>query len=309
MLSGDSHGSETSTTTAVVQPSGMILMSMAGIGDQAAKLYEFDAGSQTLQVSPVQLFNPVESVDGRYLVGAYVISDSTQKPNGIYTFDLRTRATTLFAQSVGTQHPRTPQLSPDDSMVVFNEPTAVGSSPSFFTPSSWDIYLAEEDGAPQLIAHGIYPHWSPDSSSVLYLGDDGLHLYDVASSQDSLVYPVTGGHASTSLVFSLSKDGQEIALADPGEGELLVGGITSWQPFTIAITHIVSAYASWPVFSPDGTKLAYDTFDPVQATTTSQATDPELDVFDIQTGKIEQLFDLVPYTQSSFFATDWVTNL
>ena len=287
-------------------------MSLIKNGEQNAYLYEFDTTHQTLQASPVQLFNPTESIDGKYLVGAYVLSTTPQKPNGIYEYDLQSGVSTLFAKGVGAPHPMMPQMSADDSAVVFNETASSASSSlsTFHTPSSWEIYLAHKGGTPQLIAHGIYPHWSPDGSSVLYLGDDGLHLYTVASSHDALVYPVAGGTASTFLMFALSKDGREIAWADPGKDEILVGEVSSWQPFAIAFANVISAtYAYWPVFSPDGTKLAFGQLDLMQGATSTQITNQRFTVIDLQTGKSEKLLDLSPYVHLSFFATDWVPSL
>jgi Tol biopolymer transport system component len=293
-------GANSGASTPARTLSGDILISAAKPGEQNASLYLFDTAHKTLQLANVQGFNPSESADGRYIVASYVLSTSPLKPNGIYIYDLRSGTTALFAQSVGTQLPRTPQLSPDDGSVVFNEPSSASSSlGTFHTPSFWKIYLA----------HGIYPHWSPDGSNVLYLGDDGLHLYTIALSQDTLAYPVTGGTASTFLMFALSKDGSKIAWADPGKNQLLMGDITSWQPFKIVFSNVISAYAYWPVFSPDGTKLAFGQLDLAQGATSTQITNQRFTVVDLQTGQSEQLLDLTPYVHLSFFATDWVSNL
>lgn len=302
----------TSSSALSAELSGYVFVSLVKLGENNARLYEIDMAHKTLQAANVQAFNPSGSVDGRYVVGAYLLSTTSSMPNGIYRYDVQSGVETLLAKQVGAEPPIMPHLSPDNSAVVFNESLIkdlMPTSPDFYKPSSWGVYVAQTGAMAKLIAHGIYPHWSPDGSTILYLGDDGLHTYAVATSKDTLVYPVTGGSASTRLMFTISKDGSKIAWADPDQGRLFVGDITSWQPFKIAFSRQISAYAFWPVFSPDGTKLAYGQFDSVQGATSTQITNSRLTVIDLESGQYIELLDLSPYSQPAVDMTDWVSNL
>lgn len=286
--------------------SGYILMSYADLGTQTSYLYKFDAANQALQQTTLPWFNPGESVDGQYIVSTYILPSTPGLPRGVYLYNLQSATGSLFVRGVA-QYSRTPQLSPDDSMVVFDETTAASSSPTFYDPTSWNMYVWKDGGPAQLIAHGIYPHWSPDGSSIVYLAKDGLHQYTLTTSKDAIVYSMHNGNASTPQVFNLSKDGKEIVWTDPIYGQLYIGNVTSWKPFTFAFFYHLGAYAYWPVFSPDDDEIAFEQFD--SSASSTNATVPWLTVFDLRTDKSEQLLNLSEADQQTLFITDWVKTL
>ena len=298
----------TNSKTAVSNNPGYILMSLS-VAAGPQRPYDFDVAKSSFDRSPYNGLSPSASVDGKYVVWSAGIPHGTAANiAGVFLYNANLATSTLFA-SGGTGVPETPQLSPHDTAVVFAEPTATSStSNAFFTPSTWNIYFARTGTAPRVIVHGMYPHWSPSGRSILYLSDNGLHLYNIASSTDYLVWPMAGGSASTRMMLTVSKDGTKLAWTNPLHEQILIANITSWSPFKATEVMRIPVFAFWPVFSPDDNQLAFEQVN-WSTTPSAQPTDPRLTVFNFSSKTIRTLVNLSPFNQMGIFVSDWTTTI
>ena len=284
---------------------GYILLNLALANGKMEALYYYDVAHGKYALAQAQGFTPSPSFDGSLIVGAAVSVRKGIGTGGIYLYDVKQATSTLLAP-VGHTLPRLPQLSRDNSQVVFNEePVGVATtSARFFTPSAWSIYIVRAFGTPQKIANGMFPHWSPDDSSILYVADDGLHLYNIASSSDKLVWLMSGGKASARMMLTVSRDGTQLAWTNPLNQQVVVAKITSWSPFGVTVTERIPVFAFWPVFSPDGSKLAFEQVD-WSINPTTQPTNARLVIYDFESQSMKTVGDLSKFDQMALFVTGW----
>ena len=296
-----------SNSTPAAVESGYILLNLNPVGTSSA-LYIFNTKTKVLARSSIQSFTPSISMDGRSVVG---VADLKGTHGGIYQYTIQNKSLRLLARSHDTL-PRLPQISLNNDQVVFNESTATTStSAAFFTPSGWNIYLASTSSGARLIAHGMYPHWSPDGSTILYLADDGIRMYNLSSSTNALVWPIQGGKASARMMFTVSRDGTQIAWTNPLYSTITLAHIDSWSPFRMStIYSMTDVFAFWPIFSPSGNQLAFEQVDwttnPIQ---NQQPTNARLTIFDIASHHRSVVTSLSSFDQMALFVTGWADNL
>lgn len=301
-----SNSSSTTKTSFTLTP-GYIFLSLAVGTSSSQHAYLADTTHTLFSDAPFQAIMSSVSHDGAYIVG---ITGVPGKPGEtrIMEYDIA-RATSTPLVADPTLLPRDPQLSPDDSRVAFDvAPVASSTDETFFIPNQWTIYVTASDAPPSIIAHGLYPHWSPDGSGILYVGDNGLHLYTIATKSDTLVIPLSGGGASARMMFALSNDGTKLAWTNPLHEEINLYDISSWSPFTAAPSGTIPDFAFWPVFSPDGTQLAFERVD-WSTKPTSQPTNARLDVTDLKTHITRMVMSLTDFNQMALFVTGWATKV
>jgi Tol biopolymer transport system component len=89
------------------------------------------------------------------------------------------------------------------------------------SPDNYGIFVAGLDGRPQQIAGpGTWPALSPDGSRAAYNGPEGLHVWDLASGQNSALPGTTPNDYNPSW----SRDGQQIAFIRGDEHAVYVIG-------------------------------------------------------------------------------------
>ena len=288
--------------------SGYIFLNLKTSGKNS-HLYLFNVSTGALEQSPVQAFAPSISVDHRYVVGSQNTPQNAGSAGGIYLYDLVSQASTLIAPSKD-QFPLFAQQSPDDIRSAFNQYMTTKIASQASVPSSWGIYIASTSSAPQLIAQGLYPRWSPDGASILYLGDDGLHLYSLHSATDMPVWPLNNGSASSRMMLSISEDGKMLAWTNPLHQEIVVAHIVSWSPFEFKIVdRITDIYGFWPIFSPDDTTVAFEQVDWDIASSNALPVHPRLVVYNVVSNQPKTVLDLSSYDQTTIFMSGWVNNL
>jgi Tol biopolymer transport system component len=290
------------TTTS---PAGYILLNLS-YGNGHEHTYAINVSTQSLNRVPNLILTPTASHDGRYFVSAGAHGAGTAIIGDIYRYDTSLATTTLFATGA-TGLPRFPQLSPDGMWVVFNTPPTAMNDTNAMQPSAWGITIATERGTSHFIAHGLYPHWSPDGASILYVGDNGLHLYNIASSTDTAVYVLQKGGVNSLMTLSVSDDGNHLVWTDPYHQQLMIASIYSWHPFTAKVEKMLSVKAFFPVFSLDGSRIAFEQIDPV--TSSASSTNATVMLIDTSSFVITKLITLKAFNQTSLLMTDWVNHL
>jgi len=290
-------GISTSTT------GGFLFLNLAA-QNGPLRLYMYDIAHKSLALSNIQSFTPSASMNGRFFVG--IDSGTNANSASIAQYDSTQATMSLFADGIAG-FPRLPQVSPDDTSVIFNTLRSGTASSSFPVPSSWDISLVSKGGIAHPIVRGLYPHWSPDGSSMLYVSDDGLHTYTFKGNTDTVVYKMQPGITTVSMTLDVSKDGTRLVWTNPLQNELMIGHIISWSPFSARVEKIIPISAFSPILSPDGSQVVFQQTE--VSTTTHLLVSAHLMLLDINTEDLSNLMDLNSYDQSRLFISDWVTHL
>lgn len=291
--------------------SGQILLNLSdGSGEQ---LYRFDVSSRQLVEMPWYLLSPSLSQNSTHLIGsATTFSESEQGliPALFGMSDESPSLDVLYASSTLTDELfRNPKIN-EVGAYVFNVHPNSEDENEIYTPNLWAIYYSEGAGLdPVHIADGIYPNISLDGSRVLYLADDGIHMYTVNGSEDVLVHPMFSGSASANMMMTVSKNGSRLAITNPSNEELILMEI-DWEESSVQEIATYSIAAFWPVFSPDGEVMAVQEIDWVfmEELDDYEPTNARLTLIDLNSGETSSVLDLSGYEQMQLFVGDWVAN-
>jgi Tol biopolymer transport system component len=109
-----------------------------------------------------------------------------------------------------------PVFSPDGHEIAY---VAKDAFSEISQPNSWTIYVVK-NGTDQFITNGYNPLFSLDGTSILYPRNDGIYVFDIASSTAEKVWAVTGGEAGTGIKLAHSHDGQVLLAADTAHSAL-----------------------------------------------------------------------------------------
>jgi|GEM_PF-2104419 len=263
-----------------------------------------NVGDGTITPISITSLGHTASPDGRYIVSA----DSFAQPSGtfgrILMYDTATTKITTFAKDI-VGNPQFIHISGDLNQVAYNTLTNT-TTLLRSTPSSWTVSVISKSGIARAIAHGLYPHWSPDSKSILYLGDDGLHEYTLASSTDSVVFKLPNKNASKAMMLDVSKNGSVLAWTDPLHAQLMIARITSWHPLTASVEKIIPLTALLPILSPDGSQVA---FEGQSSTSTAAGASADISLLNVATSKITTITHILGFNQNTFDMSDWVEHL
>lgn len=166
-------------------------------------------------------------------------------------------------------------------------------------PDDWAIYRTDLEGNETYLTDGASPSFSPDDQTFLYLKNDGLYAYhfEGASSMKLLNFQGTGLY---NMKFALSKDGSQLALANPNEGTVFLYDVNPWYPVRLSLPRKITAHAFWPVFSPDGKYLLLQEVD-----WGLSPKNPRLVAYRIEDLEEEEVFDLSAFAQNHIYVTDW----
>lgn len=261
-------------------------------------------------------YMPVENKNEDMLLASGIVTDDTGKSySGIISLKNGASADDIiYASSSVKVVFQEPQLSSQGDSYLF----VIGPEDSKKTslPEAWNIYLGSiTNGHPTLIAKGTHARFSPDGKSVIYLANDGLHLYDRDTHVSKLVLPLTNQSktATADMMIAISRDGTRLAFSDPEASKLHMLQIASWNVSDFETTDIVESnvIAFWPVFSPDGSQIAFEQADwNVNQDNLMEATHARLSVIDLTTSipSLKQIADWNMFDASKITVSDWVTT-
>ncbi len=197
---------------------------------------------------------------------------------------------------------RAPDLSPNGAQLLYS---ALPREDSVILDDAeaWDVYIVStQGGKPEFVTRGIFPKWLNDSQFVV-LKNDGLHMFDVRSDTDEILWEVEGDIALSNMMLHVSENRRVIAWTAPDAGLLMVLRIHSLDPLEVSGNEISEVHGFWPVVSPDGDFVAIQAVDWGALETDPS---PELRIYDTATLTLKgSTVDLSMFDQQRMFVTDW----
>jgi hypothetical protein len=295
----------------IAEPSGHIFLNLTKSGE-GTKLFTYDFDSSSINEFQIPYLTPSASTDEGYIIGSAYSKEGDDLIPSIFLVDNSAQEILLYASSTAHSLFRNPKIYTDGQTYTFEvaaEDAFTGNDINLYTPSAWSIYLGQgRESNPLLIARGVFAHFSPDGTSMLYLTDDGLHQYNIGTQEDTLVWPIIDGNALTNLMVTVSKNGDRIAITNPLASEVTVASIQSWSPFTITDVRNFRIQAFWPVFSPDGNYLALEQVDWDRDVNhiDTVAGNARLTIINLYDGTMNTVHDLSDFEQTALFMTEWL---
>ena len=190
-----------------------------------------------------------------------------------------------------------------ETIVKSDTPTSVNSRTVFIaSPAKKEIYT---------IAPGSAPAWSPDGTSLIYLGETSIMQYDLETTNSSAIdFGAEGTYFGENMNLAVTDDGTKVAITSPNQAALYVGDVTSWTPFTITNLRQVNPHKSgefpkayyWPVFSPDGEFLAVQTAD---IKNSDEQQNQRMSIIDLLTDEVVRTISIAGYDFRRAFLDEW----
>lgn len=295
------------TNAFVYEPKGYLLLNLDRDTEGNKGLFIYNMVTKTLQESPLGHYWPKESHDGMIGIGSKVFRENGQVQSGLFSLK-DGRETLVYASSTYQTLFFDPAISPSGTQYTFllsPDPTELSSREQQYEPGQWKLYhgVIGSNEEPRHIANGTSALFSPDETKILYVGDDGFHLYDLASGIDTPVpqIEVEVDEKLSYIMTDLSLDGRTLVMTNSQTKEVKVGTITSWEPFTIEWTQIYPILAYWPAISPDGNYLALQQFQ----WRDGHPGDRRIAVIDLRSQQLYEVEGLEEYTASDFYISEW----
>jgi len=145
----------------------------------------------------------------------------------------------------GTEHDVDPAFSPDGKWILFTSTRGGG-------PGIWK--MARDGGTPERVCDGDQAEWSPDATQIVFRRQEKIFVRQLASGSERQVSPKDWPHGSGP---AWSPDGKRIAAAcrwDAGNSLFLLPA-AGGEPTKV----YDRKPACEPHWSPDGTRLVYET--------------------------------------------------
>lgn len=199
----------------------------------------------------------------------------------------------------------------------FIEETETETATTTSDADLWAVYVVDPSTKEVTkIADGLDPQWSPDGTSLVYFGYDGLYQYTLATEEIYLVHGPAGEDddfnedvkIEANMNMALSSDGSLLAVSSPNQHALFFYDVLSWSPFKIQVSgdvpHMTDADFQyyWPTFSPAGDMLAVQMtdrdYDGVEV-------NPRIEIFNLQTLESIDTVTLEGFDFNYAFIDDW----
>lgn len=321
--------SKPATTETVNQaPTGHILLNLKPIGGESG-LYEYNLDNGLLNRYPELTYFPHFNYDESQYVTLnweYYLTDSNtwELRTDIYQSETDTgeRQVLISTPKEETGEVRRPRISSQSEYYSYEvTPSFDGATLDEYDLNNWEIYIGETGEEATKVTNGAFVNFAPDSSEgFLFLRSDGVYFhYFQDEGEEGVEIPVfefESGSAAANNHFTVSRDYSKFAIANVGEGEVVVATIDKWTPFTISEIKNYSLDGFWPVFSPDGRYLAIQEVDVEEPEVSElnidklgeQPTNSRLTIIDLESGEQETVADLEGYVQMQTFINDWVNS-
>lgn len=216
-----------------------------------------DSGAQSVLSSTTNYYTPSFSTDNRIavvanggdIVSQLVIADIGDQENA-----------TVITPPAPTLYAGASDWSSDNKYVVYEAITALPAIDDVDSANSHIVILNTETEEQQIIDDGTSPLFYTDGS-ILYLKSDGVYRLTeeaIASSTPAeRVAYFDGYEANRTSRIALSQDGGLLAVTHPHNAIFTVHQVLGHETFALSEGISIVQTAFWPVFSPDGTTLAF----------------------------------------------------
>lgn len=286
-------------------PGSFILTLQPSLPDNAvAGIYRILAtgGAPQNEKDTTDFYVPSFSSDGRVAVvvndgdelSQLLISDINE-PGSAYS--ITPPAPALFAGSS--------DWSADNMYIVYEGVTALPSEDDMDIENSRIIVLNTETEEQAIIDVGSSPVFYNDGS-ILYLKNDGVYrmTYDafVAGDGSERVLLFEEYEAARNSRIALSADGSKLAITHPNSSLFLTYQVFGGDTFALSDGSGVVQTAFWPVFSPDGSSIAFIDMKENDAGIITKA----LAVVELVSGKQRTVTDLSSYNDVYLSLNAWV---
>ena len=264
-------------------------------------IYTFDLESRKLSPALVDLEGPSQNFNGSFSqdgqMFAFISREYGDEYAQLNVMDRNMKNKRPITTS--PYHKKDPRWSPDGNSIVFIVNSDGPESDNYIAVDTWEVYITDLEGNERFISKGANPIFSPDGSKLIILRSNGLHLVDIQTKSDQLVWNMVGGVAYLGMKLDISNNGSLLAWSVPDDGEILIIKINSWEPFSGFIKDRIQSSSFWPRFSPDDTYLV------AQEVDWGDNDNQRLVIFDLNLKTKEVVFDLTDYVQTSMFIDDW----
>jgi serine/threonine protein kinase len=204
---------------------------------------------------------------------AVIVFTSEYNDEGIYNIYSYDTSTQVLKQLTRTGKDSLAAWSPDGSKIVFQREPGNGIN---------EIWLMDPDGSNQtrLLSGGMNPEFAHTSRKIVYVNVNDRELYTLSLDNGATPAPVrltsTGGKTKRGPAFSY--DDKKVAFSMQDDRKIFqvyTLDLTDPKAAPVRLTDFTDLNALWPQFSPDNTRLVFNT---------SNATDTTpLDIYLINT--------------------------
>ena len=281
---------------------GKVFLTLSPKDKNQTRLYTYDLKTKKLErIKPNILAMTISiSPDGKY--SAFIMFprkvDGTLSTTTIQ-LHVRDRKSGEIEQITKskTSLKRLPDWSPDGINIAFMAQDS--SKKKFFVPNDWDVYITDLSGNERFVTEGGYPKWSPDGKKLLLFKNDGLYLYNLASSGQGALKKLWNGKVYLNMKLAINQSRDTIAWASIDTNETLIFKV-DFENENVQGLKRINNRGFWSVFSPDNKYLIVQEVD--WGATLSR---PRLTAYTLAGNEKKEILNLDNYNQGKMFLTDW----
>lgn len=303
--------------------SGMLFFSAKHADAQSNQLYIYSLDLSDENAEPVQfemgLFSGrmIEFTDPNdpsdYYLNAFTQESSVDDPDG-YGIHYHDSASgeTVYVEGVAGLSERVLEWSETAGLLAFNSINESANDPltDRLRVINWQVQVVDPQSPenPRIIEGAHNPKWSPDGSTLLYMRENGLYAFNIASSSETHVMGVPDGSQIIATTrFDVSSDGKYLVWTTAKAGLITMFEIDSWEPVVLTELGRIQLEGTefyWPQFSPDGNYYAVQTIDSLQDPTLGR-TNARFEVRPTLGREVVRSYTIGGFDFNSFFTDDW----
>jgi hypothetical protein len=196
--------------------------------------------------------------------------------------------------------------SSKDDFIAYDALAPVTAATDTAMENSYVVVLNPANGNQRILDMGTSPVFAPDDS-IVYLKHDGIYRQRMSNGapegEVERLALFEGFFATRNSQIALSPDGSTIVVTHPESAIVLTYAVFGADGMTALSAPLVAeASVAWPVFSPDGNKIAYVSLD----TAGDTARADELTVVDRTTGTKYIVMSFDEYDNTHLAVRDWI---